>query len=316
MITDLIVEGYQSLRDVKLRLGALTVVTGASSSGKTALFRATELVAFNARGTGYVARGVAKCVVGLGCQDEGWAAAITRGARGSDAYRVSALDPDGGDGLKVWEYTKLGGKVPDEAAQVVNLTPLNFAGQFDPPFLLRDTASEVARVLGQLTNVTLIFRASQEAGRRKKALGADLKSAEAELARLRTEAQRFAALPARLAAAQQAEAALAALQETQARAAKLQASLSRLRAAQAVLSQASPLPPEPPDLTALFALHARHARLTALLGGHQNAAMNHGKATEAIAQTAIAAGACESEIAKALEAAGICPTCGQEVHQA
>jgi predicted ATPase len=49
-ITRLCISGYRSLRDVRLELGALTVVTGANGSGKSSLYRALRLLADVAQG--------------------------------------------------------------------------------------------------------------------------------------------------------------------------------------------------------------------------------------------------------------------------
>jgi predicted ATPase len=50
MITKLAISGYRSLRDVRLALGALNVVTGANGSGKSSLYRAVRLLADIAQG--------------------------------------------------------------------------------------------------------------------------------------------------------------------------------------------------------------------------------------------------------------------------
>ncbi|WP_020180888.1 AAA family ATPase [Methylopila sp. M107] len=50
MITRLAVSGYRSLRDLRLTLGRLTVVTGANGSGKSSLYRALRLLADVAQG--------------------------------------------------------------------------------------------------------------------------------------------------------------------------------------------------------------------------------------------------------------------------
>ena len=50
MITRLCIAGYRSLRDVRLELGALTVITGANGSGKSSLYRALRLLADIAQG--------------------------------------------------------------------------------------------------------------------------------------------------------------------------------------------------------------------------------------------------------------------------
>lgn len=50
MITRLCIAGYRSLRDVRLELAALTVVTDANGSGKSSLYRALRLLADVAQG--------------------------------------------------------------------------------------------------------------------------------------------------------------------------------------------------------------------------------------------------------------------------
>jgi predicted ATPase len=50
MITKVAISGYRSLRDVRLALGSLNVVTGANGSGKSSLYRALRLLADVAQG--------------------------------------------------------------------------------------------------------------------------------------------------------------------------------------------------------------------------------------------------------------------------
>ncbi|MFT3987037.1 AAA family ATPase [Aestuariivirga sp.] len=50
MINTLAIAGYRSLRDVRLALGSLNVVTGANGSGKSSLYRAIRLLAEVAQG--------------------------------------------------------------------------------------------------------------------------------------------------------------------------------------------------------------------------------------------------------------------------
>ena len=50
IIERLCISGYRSLRDVRLQLDALTVVTGANGSGKSSLYRALRLLADIAQG--------------------------------------------------------------------------------------------------------------------------------------------------------------------------------------------------------------------------------------------------------------------------
>lgn len=319
MLTDLIIKNYQSIKDATLKLAPFTVITGATGSGKSASRRAAELVAFNARGTSYITQGEKSATVGLGC-DEGWAVTITRGSRGNDSYRLASVPPtDGqlvGRPVVAGEYTKLAGQVPEEVTRVLQLSEINFAGQFDGPYLLTNVSGgDVARVLGQLTNVTLIFNAAREAARRRKGIAADLKAAEAEITRLQAEAQRFATLGARLQALQEAEAAQARLTEVQGRRDRLSAFLGSLRAAQQVL-EASPPVVEVPDLTALEQAWARKERLAMLVRLEQDCQRGLQAAVDAVTRWAGAAMALDQEFHLKLADAGTCPLCGSQVTSA
>src|SRR5215468_465605 len=50
IISRLCISGYRSLRDVRLEIDQLTVVTGANGSGKSSLYRALRLLADVAQG--------------------------------------------------------------------------------------------------------------------------------------------------------------------------------------------------------------------------------------------------------------------------
>ena len=50
MITKIAISGYRSLRDVRIALAQLTVVTGPNGSGKSSLYRALKLLAEVAQG--------------------------------------------------------------------------------------------------------------------------------------------------------------------------------------------------------------------------------------------------------------------------
>jgi len=45
MITKIAISGYRSLRDIRIALGQLSVITGANGSGKSSLYRALRLLA-------------------------------------------------------------------------------------------------------------------------------------------------------------------------------------------------------------------------------------------------------------------------------
>jgi hypothetical protein len=283
------------------------------------VIRALRLLTFNAPGTAYIREGQGACKVASGDSDQGWAAGITRTkARGKDSYKlVSQVPvPAGGHAPSGRTYTKLAGGVPGDVTDALQLTDLNFAGQFDRPFLVDETGSAVARVLGELTNVTIVLNAAREAGRRKKNAARDLQGAEARLAALEEQAQQFAALKGQRAALSEAESALE-------RAAALEDRLERLRAlvtqagSQRVITERAESVArswqQAADLTELTRIEQRLQalrELAAARGLGEDAVELWGererdaRRAEATAHEAIHA---------ALVAAGQCPLCGQPV---
>src|SRR5262249_11831987 len=68
MITKLAIAGYRSLRDLRIEVGALNVVTGANGSGKSSLYRALRLLADVAQG-----RVIQSLAAEGGCSSTLWA---------------------------------------------------------------------------------------------------------------------------------------------------------------------------------------------------------------------------------------------------
>ena len=313
MITDLVVEDYQSVRRAHLKLGRFTVVTGPTGSGKSAVLRAFRLVAFNARGIAYIRRGAKSCKVGAGCRDQNWMVGIERGGRGKDMYRL-VTSSQSGDAPHVEEFTKLAGAVPAHVSRALQLTPLNFAGQFDRPYLLDDSPGQVARTLGELTNVTLVFEAAREANRRRLTIAADLKRAEEQLASLTEQAKRYRGLRERREAADEARdrvdgadyirdllVKLRALHD------KLSEEKSAVRTALRALDEA-----EPPSAAGLEDIQEKMGRLrylgSSLAESRDMVLACKKRAEKAVQEEADA----HKALHEALLDAGTCPTCGQE----
>jgi DNA repair protein SbcC/Rad50 len=309
------VGGYQSLRRVKLELGLFTVITGPTGSGKSAVIRAIRLVAFNARGAAYVSRGEPAAAVALYSGDEGWAAVISRGrVRGKDKYRL-VLQPGSPESAPdVRDFTKLAGTVPEPAAEVLGLSELNFAAQFDRPFLLSETAGDVAKVLGRLTNVSLLFEAAREAAKRKGRLSTELRMRQDELAYLEEERERFATLPARRAKVGLAEEALGRAQDAASRVVSLSRCISVVEGAQARLEAARAAVPEPPDISKLTGLAERRGRLRQLLAEAEAAAQEVRAWRHTLRSSKESQALAVAELEALLIKAGRCPTCGQAVH--
>lgn len=317
MLTRLEIRNYQSLAQVDIPLRPFTVITGATGSGKSALIRALRTLACNARGTDYITRGRAVCSVSVG--DGRVIAAITRGrARGKDAYRLATLVPTpvaGGSGWTAVKYTKLAGQVPPQVTQALGLSELNFAGQWEGPYLLTLSGAALAQTLGELTNVSLVLSAAAEANRRRKRLARDLELAQQRRDALQAQVQEFASLPARRKALKTAEEALERLRSADASLARLTALTGRLRAARAAAdaARAEAARKEPPSLARLEALAGR---LTCLKDLARRLESDRGDAARFRAQADAAAGderAAHVGLHAALKACGQCPTCGSVI---
>lgn len=314
MLSSLTIRNFQSLRDVELPLDRFVVITGASNAGKSAIIRALRLLTFNARGLGltgtsYITTGEKGCmVVVYDAQEERGVAIARSAARGGDNYVIN-------DHGAERTFTKLGGDVPEEVSGVLGLSELNFAAQFDRPFLLDESAQTVARVLGSLTNVTLLFNAAREANRRKSRVKDQLDDRVAEVTRLRTEIGQYVTLRARADAVRTAEERLASATQLSDRAQRLRQLLAAVSTAQARV-QDTPAPAPVPSTEQLEALVSRHARLAAHLSGIAAATVAASSEMQNASIAAADADRAEQALHKMLADAGICPLCGQGVREA
>lgn len=315
MITDVEVEDFQAIRKASIKLGKLTVVTGPTGSGKSGLLRAIELVAFNARGTRFIRHGTDLCQAALGFRDENIVVVITRGGRGKDSYQLVWHEGSSHDNRNGVQFTKLAGSVPPEVSEILQLSEINFAGQWDKPYLLTEAGGQVARVLGELTNVTLVLDAARSANRAKLEAGAELKRAEARLADLTEQAKGFRGLKARIAAAQDAQEHLIGVDFIQENLLRLQQLVAahnnhlmvRL-AAEHRLERATP-----PTADRLTELEERWQRLVSLSFEHAGSKVALDAANEAARNCHWDHVKAEEELHQALVNAGTCPTCGQAV---
>jgi DNA repair ATPase RecN len=312
MIRQIDIRSFQSLGKVSLQLGRFTVITGRTGAGKSGLIRAIYTLAFNARGTDYITRGEKSCTVSMfgdeieltGMDDDLWFAAIQRG--GKDQYQL------GKAGTKQRVFTKLQGKVPEPVSDTLRLGEINFATQWDHPYLLDATGGDVARVLGKLTNVTVLFKAAQEANRRRLAVMGELKTRESDLAVLEGQKAQYSTLGLEHLSVVSAEVSLAKLTELSQRRARLDWVTTMVARALATLDSLKPVP-EPPSLEKLDTLMARRERLRYLTGQRDNAEtrLQLDRTQETI--TAGTEATCRQELDDYVSQWAVCPTCGQPV---
>lgn len=313
MIESVKASNFQSLQNVELQLGKFTVIVGASSSGKSAFTRALKAVASNALGSDNITKGAKTASVTVKT-DRGTVTIERTG--GNSAYKVittSGKEPS---------FTKLNRQVPTEVTEVLGITPstkelesINFAGQFDAPYLLKDGSSSVARVLGELTNVSTIFAAVKEASKRAKNASTLLNLRKKDLDSVKIQIADYANINVQAKQITDVEQRLAECVQLEAKLAKLRDLVDRAEMASQALSQVQQIS-KVPDMQQLLEAQLKLNRFKNLLRqlGTARAVMAEQKTSITDAESAILQA--ETDLHETLVAAGTCPLCNQEIEPA
>ena len=289
------VRHFQSLHDVSLDLQPFTVIVGPSSSGKSAFTRALRTLVSNRRGTEWITHG--ERVASISATNDKGTVTLTRSRTTSstdNAYVISSAD----DPEAQRTYTKLGGDTPEDVSRFLGIpanNPLQFAGQFDKPYLLDDSAAEVARTLGSLTNVNVIFDGARESNRRKLDSAKTLRLRADDLERVKARIPEFKDLRAQDDALVLAEAKITAARELERQIARLTLAIDTLDALTPTLDQltaaaAVPVPDDSRIVRAQEALQSFQRTLTRVptLAKAQQAAQEAYAAIEAEESTVLA----------------------------
>jgi exonuclease SbcC len=308
-ITRVEIFNFQSLKHADLDLGVFTVIVGPSSSGKSALIRAFKALASNVRGAGVITRG--QKAMAITARTETHTVTLERTER-SGSYKIADAD---GTNLT---FTKLAGEVPEQVTQVLRIDPVtdgqsvNFASQFDKPYLLDESGATVARVLGELTNVTTVFEAVRQANRVRAQAASTLKTRNNDLEQVKTRLGQFQGLSDRLKALAEAEQLDAERRDCEDSIARLENMLRTVRHASRAIEQAAV--PEVPAPDRLNQLLTQYLDLQAKLRGIASKRSSVARLNEDVARWTADEDHYRTTLADLLAETGVCPTCGQEVH--
>lgn len=311
MIESVKISNFQSLHDVELDLGKFTVIVGASSSGKSALTRAIHAVASNALDSDNITRGNKLASVSLRTGDA--TVTIERNGNESSVYKIAKV------GSKESRFTKLNRQVPAEVTEALGISPstkevasINFAGQFDTPYLLKEGSSSVARILGELTNVSTIFSAVREASRRAKAASSIVNIRKKDQEKLMSQLSDYVDISKQAKALSAAEKILDVSVSLETEIARLTRLLGQAQTASEALQGIKDIP-ELPELEPLLKAQTSLNRFKILIS---DLASNRKKIDEYQSQHAAAnveVLQAEEELHNTLVKAGKCPTCNQQV---
>lgn len=311
MLQQVNITHFQSLHSVALPLGSFTVIVGRTDSGKSAFIRALQTLTSNRRGSGFITRGERTAVIEATTPTA--TVTLRRGVSSDDKDNRYTITPHDGTAPQV--HTKLNAQTPLEVSRALGIPstdPLNYALQFDSPYLLKESPGEVARVLGALTNVHILFEAAREASTRKTRATATHKTKAQDLARLSLQLAEFDTLPTQLADQQVAEDHLSQARQAAHQLATLSSAIQSLSAAHKRAVQLQPLAEATvPDIDALRATHSRLASLSSTIDALRTAA-TRARTAQATDSTATAElDQLDTSYTEALRAAGECPTCHQ-----
>lgn len=314
MIETIEVRNFQSLRSVDLEIGRFTVIVGPSSSGKSALMRAIKTLASNSRGVPYISHG-AKSASVMASTERG-RITLERSGKATDSYTI--VDETG----KAARFTKLAGSVPPEVSAFLGIDPisddqsLQYASQFDRPYLLTDSGASVAAKLGQLTNVSVLFEVSREATRLKSEAARSLKVREADAEALKATLSEFRNLPAQVAALEAAEALATKLEALSNARARLERTIETLEIAEAALDSAERtlgrLVEVDVDLAPVYALKDQRVELSYRIDKLERLTADAELAERNLELQLGALQDAKDQYTQALSESGFCPLCGSD----
>lgn len=311
MLNKIAIRNFQSLKRVDLDLAPFTVIVGPSSSGKSALTRAIRVLTSNQRGDSFRTHG--ELTTTIQAETPRGVVVLTKG-KPEDSYK---LLPTGATEPK--KYTKLGGDVPEEVSAFIGIPakdPINYASQFDMPYLLKATASEVARVLGELTNVAPIFEAAREATRIRNQKASTLKTRSEDLQAILVKAQGYKKLREQQEALTQAEEDLTRLSLLNDRRERLISAMETTAIAQKHLQRVSAIleVPIPSDEQARAA-YARYKKFATTLQDFKKNVVQRKNLQATIDKAVHEEVELEKQYTSLLVTAGTCPTCKQSTKE-
>ena len=147
-------QSFQVYEDVTIELGQLSVLIGQGDSGKSALLRALRAVFLNDGVDEDIRHGEKKATVTLEFED-GVIIEWSKERKKGGCYRM-------GD----QEFSKTGGQVPEDIAAYLGIGSIEvdattelfsqLSDQHDTPFLLWETGSKRARILGKATRLDCV----------------------------------------------------------------------------------------------------------------------------------------------------------------
>lgn len=195
--TKVILENFQAFEKGEFNLSPnLNVLVGISNVGKSSVSRALSLILFNTWDKSWIKFGAKYCRVTIETDTR---ITVIR-EKGEKINRYILRLPNQPEQL----FESFGTGVPEQVQQalhiqevLVDLTDklnLNLAGQMDALFLLSQTGSYRAKVLGKLSGATYLDYAIRELNKDKRQITAEKNLKDLEIVELQTQVSKLAAI--------------------------------------------------------------------------------------------------------------------------
>lgn len=300
------IRNFQSLKKVDVELGKFTVIVGASNSGKSAFLRALRVLTHNASSPSFVTTGKKKSDI-AGFFDNGKQAVSLERGKSLSTYHLNGE-----------QYAKAGVGVPEDVSKFLALPEiegddLNFAFQFDRPFLLADASTKVAKVLGDLTNINVLFEAVRVVNRQRLDKAGKLKVRRSDIEDLKARIPEFEDIPAERKRLREARSSLEGVRDRAARLKRLEDLLETAAMAQAVLDSAAAKPLPQIDLRSVEVKVGKLNILTDALRAYSQATIDMKSAEDALADAWCDQQEKQEQYDSLIVSSGSCPLCGQPV---
>jgi DNA repair protein SbcC/Rad50 len=174
MIKSLKIQNFQSHEKTELNFNnGVNVIVGSSDAGKSSIIRAIRWLVWN-RPSGDSIRSTwgGRTVVQLETEE----GVVARSKDKIDSYELT--EPAG----RPVSFKAIGTGVPDDIVRALNIRDVNLQQQLDSPFLLSDSAGEVAAYFNKMARLDQIDTGTQNVNAQIRELTADIKykSADAE----------------------------------------------------------------------------------------------------------------------------------------
>lgn len=170
MFKALYIQNFQKHKRIKVEFDpCVTVLTGSSDIGKSAILRALRWLCLNSpQGSAFIKTGTKGTSVKLVLSGE---ELITRKrTKNENLYKANEK-----------EFKSFGTGVPAEIAELLKVSDLNFQQQHDSPFWLSLSASEVSKQLNTIVDLSVIDNVLASASRRMKSTAKELQVCEKRL---------------------------------------------------------------------------------------------------------------------------------------